>query len=433
VPRPYGFQNNKVAFMVAIKKLFRYPAAIVAGTILLFHADAQAAPYSALVVDVDSERVLYSHAAEELRHPASLTKMMTLYMVFEALNSGELTLDTLLTASSHSASRPPSSLGLRTGHSLTVEQAILAVVTQSANDAATTLAEHLGGGSEAVFSEMMTLKARQLGMMGSSFYNASGLPDPNQWTTAWDMYRLGRALQRDFPQYYPYFSTQSFYFRGQSYHNHNHLLETYQGTDGIKTGFVNASGFNLVASVRRNGHRLIGVVFGGDSYSRRDAHMRDILDDGFGQLDGRDPLMHDADFGEQQGRTLLRRPESVTRMLSAGGINEYHSVDTRASRRLSVESRSKTSAHVSEMFEQKQRYTIQVGTFPVESGAEQALGLAARTAPTLVHGKRFVSVHNNGKNRIYAARIGGLKRDDADAACKALKRKRLICAVVAMG
>jgi D-alanyl-D-alanine carboxypeptidase len=416
--------------MVATRDLYRHLAAVIAGTFLMFQVDAKAAPYSALVVDVDSERVLYSQSAEELRHPASLTKMMTLYMVFDALERRELTLDTLLSASSHAASRPPSSLGLRTGHNLTVEQAILAVVTQSANDAATTLAEHLGGGSEAVFSEMMTLKARQLGMTGSSFYNASGLPHPNQWTTAWDMYRLGRALQRDFPQYYPYFSTQSFHFRGQSFHNHNHLLETYPGTDGIKTGFVNASGFNLVASVRRNGHRLIGVVFGGNSYRRRDAHMREILDDGFDQMEGRDPLTHSAGFGgqEQEEIGLLRRPERVARMLSAGGINEYHAETLRKPK-----SSTRLNAHVNEMFPQKQHYTVQVGAFPAESGAEKALGLATRTAPALAHGKRVVSVRSHGKNRSYTARIGGLKRDEAAAACKALKSRGLTCAVVAAG
>ncbi|WNV04899.1 D-alanyl-D-alanine carboxypeptidase [Candidatus Methylospira mobilis] len=397
----------------------------------MIQAEAKAAPYSALVVDVDSERVLYSQSPDELRHPASLTKMMTLYMVFEALSRGELTLDSMVMASSHATSRPPSSLGLRTGESLTVEQAILAVVTQSANDAATTLAEHLGRGSEAEFAEMMTQKARQLGMTGSSFYNASGLPHPNQWTTAWDMYRLGRALQKNFPQYYPYFSTQSFEFRGRSYHNHNHLLETYQGTDGIKTGFVNASGFNLVASARRNGHRLIGVVFGGNSYKRRDAHMREILDDGFDQLDGRDALTHNPGFGEREDRALLRRPESIARMLSAGGINEYHA---EALHKPKSSASTRLNAHVNKMFPQKQLYTVQVGAlFSVESDAERALKSAMKASSALAHGRSFVSVHNSGKNRRYTARISGLERDDANTACKALRSRKLACAVVTAG
>ena len=298
-------------------RLLRF-VAIATGVFLLTQAEVQAAPYSALVVDVDSERVLYSQSPDELRHPASLTKMMTLYMVFEALSSGELTLDSMVMASSHATSRPPSSLGLRTGESLTVEQAILAVVTQSANDAATTLAEHLGRGSEAEFAEMMTQKARQLGMTGSSFYNASGLPHPDQWTTARDMYRLGRALQKNFPQYYPYFSTQSFEFRGRDYHNHNHLLETYQGTDGIKTGFINASGFNLVASAKRNNMRLVGVVFGGPSHARRDAHMREILEDGFAQLEGREPSVHLASFDAP----AIAKPLMLA---SAGSVNELSS------------------------------------------------------------------------------------------------------------
>jgi len=402
----------------------------------LTQAEVQAAPYSALVVDVDSERVLYSQSPDELRHPASLTKMMTLYMVFEALSSGELTLDSMVMASSHATSRPPSSLGLRTGESLTVEQAILAVVTQSANDAATTLAEHLGRGSEAEFAEMMTQKARQLGMTGSSFYNASGLPHPDQWTTARDMYRLGRALQKNFPQYYPYFSTQSFEFRGRDYHNHNHLLETYQGTDGIKTGFINASGFNLVASARRNGHRLIGVVFGGNSYKRRDAHMREILDDGFAQLDGSDPLAHNPGFGAREDRAMLDRPEkNMARMLSAGGINEYHAERERERAHQPKSSAStRLNAHVSKMFPQKQLYSVQVGgLFSVASDAEHALKSAAKGSSAMAHGRSFVSAHNSGKNKRYTAHVSGLGRDDASMACKSVRGRGLACAVAPGG
>lgn len=405
--------------MVTASGLFKRLGVMVAGALLAFQAPAGAAPYSALVVDADSERVLYSQAADEQRHPASLTKMMTLYMVFEALNAGELTLDTPLTASSYASSRPPSSLGLRPGHNLTVEQAILGVVTQSANDAATTLAEHLGGGSESEFAEMMTLKARQLGMRGSFFYNASGLPHPNQWTTAWDMYRLGRALQKNFPQYYPYFSTQKFNFRGNSFHNHNHLLETYQGTDGIKTGFVNASGFNLVASARRNGHRLIGVVFGGNSYARRDAHMRDILDDGFAQLEGQDSSIRFAGFDGQDGRSLLRRPENVARMLSSGGIREYH-----------ARSHGQNSNHA-EYSPRRKRATVLLGAFPVESAAAHALGLATKTAPVLAHGKPSVSVRRSGKAKKYTGSISGLNREDADAGCRLLRSRKQACSVVA--
>ena len=250
---------------------------------MLLTATVQAGPYSALVFDPDSGRVLFEQNADEQRHPASLTKMMTLYMAFEALEQRRLNLGQRLWVSPTAVMRPPSKLGLRIGDSITVEEAILALVTQSANDAATVLAESLGGTEEA-FARQMTAKAQALGMTRTYFRNASGLPDPFQVTTAWDMCKLAMALQRQFSKYYSYFSTENFYFRNRHYHNHNHLLESYAGTDGIKTGYIRESGFNLVASAHRNGHRLIGVVFGGETAAARDAHMRDILDQGFAQV-----------------------------------------------------------------------------------------------------------------------------------------------------
>ncbi len=256
---------------------------------------AFAGQYSALVIEPESGRILYEKDPDGLRHPASITKMMTLYIVFEALERGEITLNTPLEVSRNAVLRPPSRLGVMTGDTLRVEDAILALVTRSANDAATVIAENLGG-TESAFGEMMTAKAHALGMRDSVFKNASGLPDPGQWTTARDMSKLGRALINDFPRYYPYFSTPRFYYRGQGFDNHNHLMETYPGMDGIKTGFINSSGFNLVASAKRGGHRLIGVVFGGPSAVRRDRHMREILDDGFAQLGGAAPRGVIAEF-----------------------------------------------------------------------------------------------------------------------------------------
>lgn len=277
-----------------LNRLLRALVALVA--LFLVHASpALAKQYSALVVEPETGRILFERDADGLRHPASVTKMMTLYLVFEALERGEITLNTPLEVSRNAVLRPPSRLGVRPGDALRVEDAILALVTRSANDAATVIAENLGG-TESAFAEMMTAKARALGMRDSVFRNASGLPDPAQWTTARDMYRLGRALIYDFPRYYPYFSTPRFYYRGQSFDNHNHLMETYAGMDGIKTGFINASGFNLVASAKRGGRRLIGVVFGGPSAVRRDRHMRDILDDGFSQLAGAPPRALSAEF-----------------------------------------------------------------------------------------------------------------------------------------
>jgi D-alanyl-D-alanine carboxypeptidase len=267
--------------------------------------------YSGLVVDVDSDRVLYERNADEPRHPASLTKMMTLYLVFEALANGDLYEDTQFRASRYAVSRPPSRLGLAAGDYLSVHDGILALVTRSANDAATVIAEGIAG-SEAAFAQMMTDKARELGMSRTVFRNASGLPDPDQWTTARDMYRLGRALYKNFPEQYTYFSTPKFYYQGQGFENHNHLMERYPGMDGIKTGFINSSGFNLVASAKRGGTRLIGVVFGGPSAFRRDEHMREILDDGFAQLlEGAPPGIVTAEFDKPNPRTLLASPRLV--------------------------------------------------------------------------------------------------------------------------
>ncbi|SMF95746.1 D-alanyl-D-alanine carboxypeptidase [Methylomagnum ishizawai] len=271
---------------------------------LFLPAAALAGPYAALVADIDTEQVLYEHNADELRHPASLTKMMTLYLVFEALSQGRLFSDTLFRASRFAVLRPPSRLGLKVGDTLSVEEGILGLVTRSANDAASTIAEGMAG-SETAFAAAMTDKARQLGMSRTVYRNASGLPDPNQVTTAWDMFRLGKALNKRFPQYYTYFSTPVFYYQGHGFQNHNHLMETYAGMDGIKTGFINASGFNLVASAQRNGHRLIGVVFGGPSARRRDALMRELLDDGFAQLEGADPRLHVVEFDRPAAPALM--------------------------------------------------------------------------------------------------------------------------------
>ncbi|WP_236034006.1 D-alanyl-D-alanine carboxypeptidase family protein [Belnapia mucosa] len=240
--------------------------------------------YSAIVTEARSGNILIAASPDEQRYPASLTKMMTVYMAFEALRDGRSTLDSTIRVSSNAASMAPSRLGLTPGMSLTVEEAILALVTKSANDAAAALGEHLGGGSEERFAQMMTLKARALGMTRTTFRNASGLPDPDQTTTARDMALLGRRLMQDFPERYAFFSTPHFVFRGRTHWNHNRLLQEYEGADGIKTGYVNDSGFNLVASAQRDGVRLIAAVFGGQTGRERDRHMMALLDQGFSQM-----------------------------------------------------------------------------------------------------------------------------------------------------
>jgi len=244
------------------------------------HAQIGSDRYSSFVQNLRSGEVLISINADEPRHPASLTKMMTLYMVFEAVRDGRLRLDERIAMTEAAAAMPPSKLGLRPGTTLTVEQGILSLVTKSANDVASLFGETLGG-TEARFAQAMTLRARALGLQHTFFRNASGLPDPDQVTTARDMALLGRRLFADFPQHYHYFSTLQARVSGVRLRNHNRMLDSYEGADGIKTGYIGASGFNIVTSAERDGVRLVGAVFGGTSWLERDQHMAALLDQGF--------------------------------------------------------------------------------------------------------------------------------------------------------
>lgn len=239
--------------------------------------------YSAIVVDARSGNVLIAANADEERYPASLTKMMTLYMLFDALREGRVQLSTPIRMSEEAASRPPSKLGLPAGMTLTVEQAILALVTKSANDVAAAVGEHLAG-SEDRFAQLMTMRARSIGMTRTTFRNASGLPDQENTTTARDMATLGLRLIRDYPDRYRYFSTVHFAWGRQMIRNHNRMVGDYEGADGIKTGYIRASGFNIVTSAQRDGVRLVGVTMGGSSWVERDRHMGALLDQGFAQL-----------------------------------------------------------------------------------------------------------------------------------------------------
>lgn len=248
--------------------------------------------YAAIVMDARTNEVLLEDQADEHRYPASLTKMMTLYMLFEALERGDITMDTRWTASRNAARQPPSRLGLgctrrRGCDSITVEQAINALVVQSANDVATLVAERLGG-SEARFAANMTARARELGLTDTRFANASGLPDTRHQTTARDMARLAQALWRDFPQYYSVFQTPSFSWRRTSGRNHNRLLGQVEGVDGIKTGYTRASGFNLATMAERNGRRVIVVVLGGETAASRDAQVAYLVEGAFQEFARRD-------------------------------------------------------------------------------------------------------------------------------------------------
>jgi D-alanyl-D-alanine carboxypeptidase len=239
-------------------------------------SDSYNPKFSSIIVDGNSGSILEANSPDGLRHPASLTKVMTLYLLFERLDAGKITLDTEMPVSEHAADQDPTKLGLRPGQTIRVEDAIKGIVTRSANDAAVVIGEYIGGNEED-FAKMMTRKAHALGMSRTVYRNASGLPNDEQVTTARDQSTLGRAIQDRFPRYYHFFSTTAFNFRGHTITGHNHLLGSVEGVDGIKTGYIRASGFNLITSIHRGNRFLVGVVMGGRSGGSRDAIMRNLL------------------------------------------------------------------------------------------------------------------------------------------------------------
>jgi D-alanyl-D-alanine carboxypeptidase len=239
-------------------------------------ANFEPSKYAAVVIDANTGQMLYGVNATDRRYPASLTKMMTLYLLFEAMDQGRVTRETQIPVSPHAAAMPPTKLHFRPGETIDIDSAIRAMVTKSANDVAVAVGEYLGG-TETRFAGLMNEKARQLGMLNTVFQNASGLPEPAQHTTAYDMARLGLALRQRFPQYYYYFSIESFAFRGKLIRGHNKVLDTVPGADGIKTGYIRASGFNIVTSVSRDGRKLLVVVMGVKTAKERNERVAELV------------------------------------------------------------------------------------------------------------------------------------------------------------
>ena len=262
--------------------------------------------FAVIVIDGNSGETLYARAEDEPRHPASITKVMTLYLLFEQLEQGRLRLDSELRVSAHAAAQKPTKLGLKPGQTIRVEDAIKAVVTRSANDMAVAIAEAIGG-DEDHFAELMTRKAHELGMAYTRYVNASGLPDDAQITTARDLSILGRAVQERFPRYYHYFSTRAFYYAGATILNHNHLMDRVEGMDGIKTGYTRASGFNLLTSVKRDGHYIVAVVMGGVSAPSRDRIMANLIED---QIDRGAPIRTASAISDLPPRPQVKEAEA---------------------------------------------------------------------------------------------------------------------------
>lgn len=336
---------------------------------------------AAVVIDADTGAVLYQKRANQRHYPASLTKMMTLYLLFEALDEGRITLATRMPVSARAAGQPKSKLGLRRGEKIAVHDAILALIVKSANDVATVVAEALGG-KEWRFAQQMTRKARELGMRRTSFRNASGLPNRRQVTTASDMATLARALYRDFPHYYHYFATQSFSYRGKTFRTHNRLVGEYAGVDGLKTGYIRASGFNLATSVGRGGRRLVAVVFGARTPKLRDREMAVLLDRGFTRI-------------HERPAAPPPPPTEKPSVMAAAP------------------------------------WAIQVGAYARVESAYAALTEGRKHIPGIVARAAAVVVPvEEGDGGLFRARFVGVRFKQAERGCRILVRRKLPCEVV---
>ena len=364
-----------------------------------------------------SGRVLFSRNADKQLYPASLAKIMTLYIIFEELQGKNLALNSRVSISKLAASRSPSKLYLKPGESISVEEAILSLVTKSANDVATAIAEKISV-SEPEFAKRMTRKAKALGMSRTIFKNASGLPNRSQKSTARDMAKLGIAIRRDFPEYFHYFSNEFFLYKGQKYKNHNRLLKAFKGTDGIKTGYIGASGFNLVASTERDGVRLIGVVFGGKTSKSRDLHMIKLLTNQFKRVK---PLQ----MASASITAPLPRPEKKDNTSTTGILGSIVPPISKPKIIIrSIPSKSVDYAHV----KTDNSWSIQVGSFSRKISAHKAAIKARRSASSILAAiPADISLVMRGELPLWRVRFEGLDEPSARAACVELYQSGNAC------
>ncbi len=432
----------------------------VAFNLSLAPAIAQVKGRSAvLVVDANTGRVLHERSADELRFPASLVKLMTLYMLFEQIELGRMTYKTKIRFSAHAVAQSPSKLDVDEGTEIDVLDAIKALVTKSANDVAVAIAEHIAG-SEERFAQLMTQKARQLGMKVTTFRNASGLPDPQQVTTAREMILLALRLQDDYARHYPLFSTRYFTFNGETYRNHNTLLFRYPGLDGMKTGDIRASGFNLVASARRGKKHVVAVVFGGATAARRNAAMQTYLNTGFTKASNvrtRQPTVALVGKGRPAPEMAATPPPQPAvrpqvheqapnievarvRPVRVPDAQFRHAPPTSIEAlldRTMPAAQSPPAAETTPPVRQAAAsvagaYQIQIGAFQSQSEAERRL-TAARARAGAALGKCTPVTHEvkQGDRTLYRARYAGFaSQEPAAAACSALKRLSIDCLVL---
>jgi len=396
-------------------------------------SSAEAVVSAAIVVDAKTGKVLYSSNADTRTYPASLTKMMTLYLLFEALDNGKVSLSSRITVSKHAAAQPPSKLGLTPGQTISVEDAILALVTRSANDIAAAIGEYLGG-SESSFAVQMTARARSLGMKSTTFRNASGLPDAAQVTTARDMSILGRAVQDRFPTYFRYFKTTSFTYNGAKIGNHNRLLGKVRGVDGIKTGYIRAAGFNLVTSVNLPDRRLIAVVLGGSTASSRDQRMAGLIK----------TYLPKASAGPQvAGRILPAGAPTVASLPTprprpdGDGEIETGSVATVAS---AVPDEPRSQGDIGDDMVVDTATTpvvsgwkIQIAATPSQASALQLLERAQATGDSVLgDASPYTEPVVKGSTTLYRARFAGFaSKQEAWAACAYLTKQKFACYAIA--
>lgn len=402
----FGFGNGRLARRtVRARRLcppFRLLAtALFAATAMLAAQPAQAG-YASFVMDAQSGEVFHARNADTRNFPASLTKIMTLFMVFEALETGRLKLNQALPVSRRAAGQAPSKLGLQVGQTITVKAAIGALTVKSANDVATVVAEAIGG-TEIKFAQMMTRRAREIGMRRTTFKNASGLPNRGQLSTARDMAILGKVMLDRFPNQYEHFSDLTFAYGKRTYRNHNKLLKTYEGMDGIKTGYIRASGFNLVASAERDGVRLIGVVFGGKTGKSRDTHMASLLNRAWGRARSNStyaalPVAKPAIPGQAPVTATPRLALAPVTATANGGALEWG---------------------------------VQVGAFKGYSRAHLAAGQAAQTLRGLPATATIEILPLDDKGTtLFRARIVGMQQDIARNVCRQLRSSGSACAMV---
>ncbi len=393
-----------------------------------------------LILDATSGRELVADRADELRHPASLTKLMTIYLTFSALDSGRLSLGDALPVSINALNAPPTKIGLPPGGTVNVRDATMALVTRSANDAAIVLAEAIGG-DEATFAQLMTQKARQLGMTSTVYRNASGLPNREQVTTARDLARLAFALMRDFPHYYAVFSVQSYPYRGRILENHNRMLLSYEGADGLKTGYTVASGFNLVMSAMRDNRRLIGVVMGGDSAGQRDRMMADLMDYGFAT----------AQSMRLSPWTSIRKPASAR--YTASNFDPSLVIPESTPRLATPAAPPPAAPPPMQTVSTDQRvagpavpvpaaavpggpsigsWVIQVGSFSDSQGAQLALERASATLPDSMRAAAAATIDEvqMANKTFHRARLTNLSQGQAVDGCKQLEKRKIYCSAI---